>query len=207
MTRAALAALLLAPALAGCASAVAPLLKPHVTTETVRLKAGDWSLDPAHAALLFHINHLGFSDLVGRFETFDAVLTGDPSDPETLRVSATIDVASLDMANDAFAEELKSPDWFDAATYSQASFRTLSVIPETATTARIDGELTLHGITRPITLQAMFNGTGYDAIRGSDVAGFSATTTINRSDFGVSKYSGLITDDIRIEIQAEFLKQ
>ena len=202
-----IAGLLTASLLAGCTSLVAPLVKPHVKTELAALETGDWKLDPAHAALLFRIDHLGYSDLVGRFEAFDVSLTGDASDPAAARAEAVIDMTSLDMANDAFAAQLMGPGWFDAETYPQALFRTLTVRPGEAGTAEVDGELTLHGVTRPVTLHVTFNGTAYDRIRGADVAGFSASATINRSDFALSAFSGLVTDEVRIGIEAEFLKQ
>lgn len=194
-------------ALAGCTSLVAPLIRPHVTGELTALGAGDWKLDPAHAALIFRIDHLGYSDLVGRFEKFDVSLTGDAANPADARADAVIDMTSLDMANDDFAAELMGPKFFDAAHFPQAVFRTLTVRPGEGGDAEVDGELTLHGVTRPETLHVHFNGTAYDAIRGADVAGFSATAVIDRSDFGVSAFSGLVTDEVRIEIQAEFLKQ
>ena len=202
-----IAVLLVALALGGCTSLVAPLVKPHVTADIAALEAGDWKLDPAHAALIFRINHLGYSDIIGRFETFDVSLSGDASDPAAARAEAVIDMTSLDMANDDFAAELMGPKFFDAERYPQAVFRTLAVRPGQDNAAEVDGELTLHGVTRPVTLHMTFNGTAYDRIRGADVAGFSATAVIDRSDFGISAFSGLVTDEVRIEIEAEFLKQ
>ena len=198
---------LAALALGGCSSLVAPLLKPKLSAEITALPAGDWKLDPAHAALIFRINHLGYSDLIGRFETFDASLTGDPDDPAAARAEAVIDMTSLDIANDAFASELMGPKFFDTAQYPQAAFRTLAVRPGENGAAEVDGELTLHGQTRPVTLDLQFNGTAFDPIRGAQVAGFSAIAVIDRKDFGISAYSGLVTDEVRIEIEAEFLKQ
>ncbi|KCZ91117.1 YceI family protein [Hyphomonas jannaschiana] len=198
---------LAALALGGCTSLVAPLLKPKLSAEITALPAGDWKLDPAHAALVFRINHLGYSDLIGRFESFDVSLTGDASDPASARADAVIDMTSLDIANDSFAQELMGPKFFDTARYPQAVFRTLSVTPGENGGAEVNGELTLHGQTRPVTLDVRFNGTAFDAIRGAQVAGFSASTVIDRTDFGVSAFSGLVTDEVRIEIQAEFLKQ
>ena len=202
-----IAGLLATLLLAGCTSLVAPVLQPHVTQEVAALEVGDWKLDPAHAALIFRINHLGFSDLVGRFETFDVSLSGDAADPAGARAEAVIDMTSLDMANDDFATQLMGPKFFDAATFPQAVFRTLAVRPGKDGAAKVDGELTLHGVTKPITLDVPFNGPAYDAIRGADVAGFSASTVIDRTKCGVSAYSGLVTDEVRIEIEAEFLKQ
>lgn len=198
---------LAALALGGCTSLVASLLKPKLSAEITALPAGDWKLDPAHAALVFRINHLGYSDLIGRFESFDVSLTGDASDPASARADAVIDMTSLDIANDSFAQELMGPKFFDTARYPQAVFRTLSVTPGENGGAEVNGELTLHGQTRPVTLDVQFNGTAFDAIRGAQVAGFSASTVIDRTDFGVSAFSGLVTDEVRIEIEAEFLKQ
>ncbi len=192
--------------LAACTSVMAPLLKPNVTTEMTQVKAGDYALDPAHAAVLFRINHLGFSTYVGRFNSFDASLTGDAADPASSSVEAVIDMTSLDVANAPFATELMGPDWFDAATFPQAVFRSTSVEMTGETTAKVTGDLTLHGVTAPVVLDVTFNGAAFDRLRGTDVAGFSAVTTIDRTVFGVSKFSGLVTDTVEIEIQAEFLK-
>ena len=193
--------------LAACTSVVAPLLKPDVSTAITRVKAGDYALDPAHAAVLFRIDHLGFSTYIGRFETFDASLTGDAADPASSRVEAVIDMTSLDVANAPFASELMGPDWFDAATFPQAVFKSTSVVMTGDTTAKVTGDLTLHGVTAPVTLDVTFNGAAYDRLRGADVAGFSAVTTIDRTVFGVSRFSGLVTDTVDIEIEAEFIRQ
>jgi len=194
-------------ALGGCVSLAAPLLKPKLSAEITSLPAGDWRLDPAHAALVFRINHLGYSDLIGRFETFEVSLMGDASDPASARADAIIDMTSLDIANDSFAEELMGPKFFDTGRYPQAVFRTLSVTPGENGGAEVNGELTLHGQTRPVVLDVQFNGTAFDPIRGAQVAGFSAKTAIDRTEFGISAFSGLVTDEVRIEIEAEFLKQ
>ena len=205
MFRAALAALLLA--LAGCSSIMAAALKPDLKARAAALEPGDWRLDPDHAALLFRINHLGYSDLVGRFDHFDVSLAGDGSHPDEARASAVIDITSLDMGNDTFTGDLLGKRWFDAADYPEASFRTLSVMPTGGTTADVAGELTLRGVTKPVTLKVRLNGTAYDRIRGADVAGFSASAVISRSDFGLDAFSGLVTDEVRIEIEAELLKK
>lgn len=193
--------------LAACTSVAAALLRPDVSTEITKVKAGDYALDPAHASVLFRINHLGFSTYIGRFETFDASLTGDAADPAGSSVEAVIDMTTLDVANAPFANELMGAEWFDAARFPQAVFKSTSVVMTGETTAKVDGNLTLHGATAPVTLDVTFNGAAYDRLRGADVAGFSATTTIDRTVFGVSRFSGLVTDAVDIEIQAEFLKQ
>lgn len=200
------ALLALAFPLAGCSSLASAVLKPQVETAPVSVPAGDYALDTKHASLLFKISHLGYSSYVGRFNTFDASLTGDPAHPESATVTAVVDITSLDIANPEFAGELMGPDWFDAATYPQATFRTygLKIVGENE--ADISGDLTLKGKTQAVIIRARLNGSAYDRLRGADVVGFSATLPISRTGFGIDKYSGLITDDVVIEIEAEFIR-
>jgi len=192
--------------LAGCNTLAAAALKPDVETAPVSVPAGDYRLDQKHASILFKINHLGFSSYVGRFEVFDAALNGDPAHPEAATVTAVVDMTSLDIANPEFAEELMGPDWFDAANFPQATFRTYGLKITGENEADISGDLTLKGKSQAVIIKARLNGSAYDRLRGADVVGFSATLPINRSDFGVDKYSGMITDDVVIEIEAEFVR-
>ena len=192
--------------LAGCNTLAAAALKPDVETAAISVPAGDYKLDKKHASILFKINHLGFSNYVGRFEVFDATLDGDPEHPEAATVTAVVDVSSLNVANPEFAAELLGPDWLDAASFPQATFKTygLKVVGENE--ADISGDLTLKGKSQAVIIKAHLNGSAYDRLRGADVVGFSATLPINRTDFGIDKYSGFITDDLVIEIEAEFIK-
>jgi polyisoprenoid-binding protein YceI len=192
--------------LAGCNSLAATVLKPQVEAAALSVPAGDYKLDTKHASIIFKINHLGYSTYVGRFDRFDASLSGDPAHPEAATVTAVVDMSSLDIANPEFAEELMGPDWFDAGAYPQATFKTygLKVVGENE--ADISGDLTLKGKTQAVIIKARLNGSAYDRLRGADVVGFSATLPIKRSDFGIDRFTGLITDDVVIEIEAEFIK-
>ncbi len=200
----ALAACLIA---GGCASVLAPALKPNVSTEAAALREGTYALDTDHAALLFKIDHLGFSAFAGRFERFDVSLDFDPENPRAARIEAIIDMTSLDIANDAFATELMGPKWFDAENHPETVFRSTGINVTGENTGTMTGDLTLHGITLPATLDIVFNGGGNDRLRSAYVVGFSATTTINRSAFGVDRFSGLITEEVSIEIEAEFIRK
>jgi polyisoprenoid-binding protein YceI len=193
--------------LAGCNTLAVAALKPDVQTEAASVPAGDYQLDLKHASILFKIDHLGFSTYIGRFEKFDASLTGDPEHPEAATLTAVVDINSLNVANPDFAEELMGPDWFDAARYPQATFKTygLKVVGENV--ADISGDLVLKGKSQAVIIKAKLNGSGYDRLRGADVVGFSATLPIKRSDYGLEKYLGLVGDDVRIEIEAEFVKR
>lgn len=188
--------------IAGCASLVAP----KVSTEGAALRAGAYALDKNHASLIFKINHLGYSTYVGRFEAFDATLGFDAADPAAARVEAAIEIASLDVANDAFAAVLTGPDWFDAASFPQAVFRSTSIEKTGDKTGRLTGDLTLRGMTAPVTLDVVFNGGAQDILRGGYVVGFSAKGTFSRKAFGIDRLDGLIGDEVAIEIEAEFEK-
>lgn len=193
--------------LAGCNSLASAVLAPKIDTAAATLAPGDFVLDTTHAALLFRINHLGFADYAGRFDRFEASLSGDAATPAEARVEAIIDMTSLNIANPDFASELKGPGWFDAAAHPQAIFRSRSIELTSDTAAVITGDLTLKGVTRPITLSARLNGSAYDPLRRADVIGFSATSEISRAAFGIDRFSGLLTDSVRIEIEAEFIRQ
>lgn len=189
-----------------CTSVVAPLAKPSPSQDVTALRAGDYHLDQKHAALMFEIDHLGYSTYLGRFDVFDARLDFDEAAPEAARVEAVIDINSLDIANPEFAETLTGPQWFDADQFPQAVFRSTSITVTGGATGEMLGELTLHGVTRPVRLDVTFNGGGRDLIRNAYIVGFSASGQIKRSEFGVDRLSGLLADTVRIRIEAEFKK-
>lgn len=192
--------------LPGCASLASSLLTPRIDPVAATLAPGDFTLDTEHAALLFRIDHLGFSDYVGRFDVFEASLSGDAASPEAARIEAIIDMRSLNIANPDFAAELMGPGWFDAETHPQAIFRSRKVTQTGETIAQIEGDLTLRGVTQPIRLEATLRGSAYDRLRGADVVGFSARGEISRAAFGIDRFSGLLTESVRIEIEAEFIR-
>ncbi len=187
----------------GCASVVTP----SVNNEAAALRGGAYRLDETHASLLFKIDHLGFSNYVGRFEKFSASLDFDEEDVTAARVSAIIDMASLDIANDEFGETLMGPQWFDAVQFPQAVFESNAISLTGDNTGTMTGDLTLHGITQPVTFDVTFNGGARDILRSAYIVGFSARTTIDRTDFGISKFAGIITNDVVLEIEAEFIRE
>lgn len=195
-----LLALTLGLSLAGCGYLL-PRAAPLAPSE---LPAGAYRLDPEHASLLFKLDHLGFSQLVGRFDRFDASLDFDPKQPEAARLTVVIDVASIDLNLPQFEQDLRGPDWFDGAQFPQARFVSRRIEIVGATSGRVSGDLTLHGVSAPVTLEVTFNGAGDSLITGRYTLGFAATGTLNRSDFGLGAYAPAISDEVTLEIQAEF---
>jgi polyisoprenoid-binding protein YceI len=186
--------------------------------DSMELPAGTYRLDPAHASLIFRVSHLGFSRYTARFTRFDAELELDPADPASASVSATIDPLSLETDNRDpsadFNAQLQGKDWLAAAEFPQITFRSTAIELTGPESANIAGELALHGITQPVTLEATFNG-GYGSHPldpGGSRIGFSAHGTLLRSAFGID--DGLpspgsdfgVGDQVELVIEAEFLR-
>jgi len=202
-----LALMPLAPAWAGPQIEPAPTLAP----------AGDYHLDPAHARLMFRVNHLGFSNYTAFFRDFDAQLTFDPADPQAMALQASVDPASVetlfpDPGLD-FNAVIAGPEFLDAAQFPEMRFDSTKITLTAPDRAALSGLLTLHGVTRPVTLRVTFNGGygGHPMDPGGARVGFSATGTLFRSDFGIGfgipePGSSLgVSDAVEIVIEAEFI--
>lgn len=182
----------------------------------VDVPAGDYQLEKSHATLIFRVDHLGFSKYTARFKRFDAQLKFDPANLAASSVTATVDPRSLetdfpDPAKHDFNAALQGEQWLDAAKYPQITFRSTAVEVTGPNAMRITGDFSLHGVTRPLTLQATFNG-GYAGHPMDPNAriGFSAQGTLKRSEFGIAY--GIpapgtkmgVSDEVEIIIEAEF---
>lgn len=197
------AAIFIGLLLASCGT----LIKPNVKTGIVQLEKGSYLLDQTHVAVLFKINHMGLSTFVGRFNKVDAALEFDPNNIAAAKLSAVIDVASIDVNNPDLEETLRGSSWFDTEKYPQAFFKTTNVSLLDQNSAVFAGELTLHGVTAPINLTVTFNGAANNMLTGFYTLGFSATSTFNRSAFGVDYLIPAIGDAVAIEVFAEFQKK
>jgi len=197
------AALLLVVVLAGSCS----LITPTVQTQLSELRSGQYNIDKKHAALVFKTSHMGLSTFVGRFNDVDATLDFDPANVAATKLDAQVVVASIDVNNPDLAESLRGSTWFDAKQFPQATFTTLSVQPQSGNTFRFTGNLTLHGVTAPVTLDVTFHGGANNMLTGFYTLGFSATGTIKRSTFGIDSYIPMVGDDVTLEVYAEFQKQ
>jgi polyisoprenoid-binding protein YceI len=195
-----------APSAAAPGASAAKFVMPDVP-------AGDYKLDPAHASLSFKVSHLGFSHYTARFSDFDAKLKFDPANPSTSSVEATIDPKSLTLPSPpaGFKDELTGKSWLDAGQYPAITFRSTKVEVTGANTAKITGDLTLHGVTKPVVLDATFNG-GYAGHPMDPHAriGFSAHGVFKRSEFGMGygvPAPGTtmgVSDEVDVSIEAEF---
>jgi len=183
---------------AGPVAAAAP-------TEPATVLPGTYAIEPTHTRVLFAVSHFGVSTWYGDFTHVSGTLRLDPKNPAASQVEVSVPVGSLSTTNAALDATLKGADWFDAAQFPTMTFKSTKVTVLGPGRASIEGDLTLHGITRPITLEARFKGAaGPNAIIKSYMIGFDLTGQIKRSAFGVAKYGGTIGDDVDLIISAPF---
>lgn len=197
-------ALLVLLTLAGCGYLIPA---NNQTLDPARLEGGAYRLDPDHTALLWKVNHLGFTLYVGRFDRVEGSLDFDPEAPAASRLQVIVETASIGSVDPELDSDLRGSGWFDAATYPQIVFRSTAIDVTGKNTGRVTGDLTLHGVTRPMTLDVTFNGGATDIITGKYTLGFAATGTLTRPEFGVDDYVPAIGDEVQLELYTEFLRR
>lgn len=174
-------------------------------------QAGTWSIDPAHSSVEFVARHLVVSKVKGRFGTFEGTIRFDPAELLTSSVDATIQVGSVDTRDEKRDAHLRSPDFFDADTFPTITFRSTALRPA-GDDYEVDGELTIKGVTKPVTMRLEYNGTSPDPWGGTR-AGFSAATEIDRRDFDLSfdmkldTGAALVGEKIKIHLEVEAVLQ
>jgi len=161
-------------------------------------------LDPTHASVTLKLSHMGFSQYTMRFTKIEASFDYDPVKPETSAISVRIDPASLETGDSKFNAELTGDGWLEAGKYPDIKFVSTGVDVGDGTHGTVTGNLTFHGVTKPVTLNVTFNGVGAGMNPMAVKTGFSGTAMIKRSDFGVSKYVPLVGDDVTVLIETEF---
>ncbi len=176
-------------------------------------RADVWLLDPNTTVVHFSYDHLGVSRQSGRFKDIEGRLEFAPTEPERGAVDITIKAAAISTGVVELDRLLRSSDFLDTARHPTIRFRSVGVKPAGERMGEIDGELTAMGITWPVTLKVRWNYTGEHplaavnpAYAGKWVSGFSASTTIERSRWGIKRAVPLISDEIEIRIEAEFVK-
>lgn len=175
--------------------------------------AGTYSFDKAHSEIIFAYDHMGNSRASGEFRVFDGELVLDHDDPSQSRIMVTIDPTGIDTGVEAFDGHLQSADFFDVETYPEITFVSTAVEPTSDTTARVTGDLTIKDNTRPVVLDVTLNYLGEHQLvdfvpdyAGMEVAGFSARTTLVRSEFGLGMMAPLVTDEVELIIETELLR-
>ena len=161
-------------------------------------------LDKSHAHVTFEVGHLGFSTVHGQFRKFDANIVFDPENVEATQVNFVIDAASVETFWEARDKHIRSKDFLDVANHPQISFVTTSVRPTGADTADVVGDLTMRGVTLPMTFQAKLNKLGPSPFNPNQtIAGFTVTGEIDRTKYGVNYAAPAVSTVIPVKIELE----
>ncbi len=185
-------------------------LAPVALLLALTANAQTWTVDKAHAKVGFTVTHLLLSEVDGNFKTFDAKITSAKPDLSDAVMEMTADVNSINTENERRDGHLKGADWFDAAKFPTLTFKSTSFKKVDGKKYKATGDLTMHGVTKPVTLDVTLNGPiTQESPRGKqEKAGLKVTGTLNRVDFGVGKAGGaVVSEEIAINVNGEFAKQ
>jgi polyisoprenoid-binding protein YceI len=165
--------------------------------------ADTYKFDAVHSQITFFVSHLGFSNSSGRFRMSDSALQFDEKDWSKASVQVTIPMSSLDMGDATWKEHLSGARFFEVDKYPTMTFKSTKVDVVSPGQLKVTGDLTLHGVTKSVVLDTKVNKVGEHPMLRRPAVGFSATTRIKRSDFGMTQMLPMIGDDIDIRIEAE----
>lgn len=179
-----------------------------LTKNPAEVQAGSYALDSGHGKITWSVDHLGFSRYVGQFINVKAELNLDVANPANSTLTATVPLTDVSPDDAGLRGHLQTPDFFDTANYPTATFvsRTITVDAADNTRATVVGDLTLRGVTKPVTMAVKFNQAG--TAMGGYKAGFDGTATVKRSEFGITYALPAVSDEVELHIEGEFnLKQ
>lgn len=165
-----------------------------------------WTVDKAHSKLAFTVTHLGISDVSGHIKDFDVKITSNKADFSDAVVDLTAKLQSIDTEVEMRDNHLRSADFFDVEKYGTLTFKSTGLKAAGKNKYNLTGNLTLHGVTKPVTMQLEYRGTVVNQMNKANTAGFRVTGTIKRSDFGIGpKFPApMISDDVEIKADGEF---
>jgi len=178
----------------------------EIASIAANITPGTYVPDDRHAYLSFSYSHLGLSNPQLFFRDFDATLELDGGNMSNTAVNITIDAASIDSSVPELDDDLKSAEFFDVANHPEITFRSTAYEQASEDTGRLTGELSVRGVTKPVTLDVKINSAAMNRMTRKEMIGVSVTGTINRSDYGLNAYMPIVGDELSLDIQVEFEK-
>lgn len=184
------------------------ILATFITLTAFTTAVSTWQNDDPHSQLGFTVNHLGIADVSGTFNDVDVTVKSSNPDFSDAAFELTAKTASIDTRVDARNNHLKSADFFDAEKFPTLFFKSTSIKKAGKNKYKLTGDLSLHGITKPVTMELLYKGTVENPMSKKHTAGFQITGTINRSDFNVGPGfpAPMISDEVRIKADGEFIQ-
>ena len=199
--------------LAGVAAAAlmtsgAVVARTQATQVPAEVRAGTYALDAAHGKITWSVNHLGFSTYYGQFVNVQAELKLDPANPSASTLTATIPLTDVDSNSDGLDTHLQTADFFDTANHPTATFvsRSITIDADDPNEADVLGDLTIRGVTRPVTMEVEFNQAG-PSMGNTYKVGFDGEATIKRSEFGINYALPAVSDEVKLHLEGEFVLQ
>lgn len=199
--------------LAGVAAAAlltsgAVVARTQATQVPAEVRAGTYALDAAHGKITWSVDHLGFSTYYGQFVNVQSELKLDPANPSASTLTATIPLTDVDSNSDGLDTHLQTPDFFDTANHPTATFvsRSITIDADDPTEADVLGDLTIRGVTRPVTMEVEFNQAG-PSMGNVYKVGFDGEATIKRSEFGINYALPAVGNEVKLHLEGEFVLQ
>jgi polyisoprenoid-binding protein YceI len=168
--------------------------------------ASEYKIDPNHTHVLFLVDHLGFSKMIGLFGNTTGTIVFDPANAAASKLNVDVKTASLQTQFGARDTDLKGADWFNVAEFPDMTFVGKTFTKKDDKTGEVTGDLTLLGVTKPVTLEVTFNKSGVRPTDKADTVGFSARGSLNRSDFGMKAFIPYIGDKVDLIIETEAIR-
>lgn len=162
-----------------------------------------YEIESPHTQIIFSVNHLGFSNSYGKFLDHDGTIVFDQENPAASSVEIAIKADSIEMNDGKWNDHMKNEDFFHVEKFPELTFKSTNIEVTGEDTAKITGDLTMVGVTKPVTLDAKLNKAGKHPMSGKDHAGFSATGTIKRSDFGMKYGLPAVSDEVKLVFEVE----
>jgi polyisoprenoid-binding protein YceI len=180
---------------------------PTVSKVFADQPAGEYTLDRGHASVVWRVAHMGLSRYTARFDKMDGKIDFRPGAASSSSVEFSIETASVNTGLAPFNRSLMDADWFDGAKNPTIRFRSTKIEALGGTKYRLTGDLSMRGTSKPVVWDVTFNGGLYNTYMQAHAVGFSAKTTIKRSDWGMSKLVPLVGDDVEVEVEVEWINQ
>lgn len=176
------------------------------------VQGAQWTIDPAHTSVTFKVRHMMVTNVRGEFGKVDGTIHYDPKKPEKTRINATVDATTINTRDDKRDEHLRSPDFFDVAKYPKLTFKSTKVTKDGDSGLKVRGQLTMHGVTKEVVLDVTDITPEVVDPWGNTKMGATATTVVNRHDYGISwnktldKGGVVVGDDVKITLDVELSK-
>lgn len=183
---------------------LAPAAQAQVTQKPAETKAGAYTINSDHSKVTWSLNHLGFSTYIGQFQGVTGTMKIDPAKLDATDLRVSIEMNRVGTLTPALDTHLKSADFLDTAKFPTATFTSTKVTRTGDKTADVAGDLTLHGVTKPVVFQATFNQAGVNPVDKVYSLGFDGKAVIKRSEFGITTYAPLVGDEVTLQLAAEF---